>query len=80
MLSTVLNVWIFLAVVLILLVNIQNVAFLFWILVWFVSQVFNLLSYVGASCSSITSVSTILISAVLLLIVAKIMKSFFHSS
>ena len=60
MISTVLHVCTFLAIAIILAFNIWTVAYFFWVLVCFVSQIFNLLSYVGASCETIDTVSATL--------------------
>lgn len=74
MLSSVLNIWIFIVLVIMLVLNITNIAYFFGVMLWFVKQVFWLLSYVGASCDSITFVSTTLVSVVIWLLVIFIFK------
>ena len=76
MLSNLLQLWLFLAIVVLLAVNIWNISYLIGVMVSFVSQVFNLLSYLGASCDTIVNVSWILTWSVILLIIAKITKHF----
>lgn len=72
MISTALNIGLTLALVVLLAINIWNVAYFFGLLTWFVEQLFNLTSYFWTSCWTITTVSAMFTSAVLLLIIVKI--------
>lgn len=72
MVSSVLNIWLFIVLLVLLALNIGSVAYFFWIIVWFFQLLFNILSYVGASCNTILNVSWLFTSAVVLLIIMKI--------
>ncbi len=72
MVSSVLNIWLFLVLIMLLAVNIWNIAWFFWLLSWIVSQLFNVMSYFWADCTTITTVSTMFTSAVVVLLIIKI--------
>lgn len=76
MVSSVLNIWLFLVIITLLLLNIQNVAYMFWLLSWFFWSFVNIFSNVGANCNSIMWYMPILTSAVLLLIIMKLYSHF----
>lgn len=76
MVSTAMNIGLFVVIVVLLATNIWNVAYFFGLFSGYVWQVFNLMSYIGASCTTIMTVSGLFWSVVVAFILIKLYNYF----
>lgn len=70
--SIIIKICVGLALLVAFALNINDISFLFWYFSWFVWVVLNYLSYVGASCSAISSASLLVSSGLVLWIIFKL--------
>ena len=64
-------IWIFMA-------NFLNLAYLLWLVFWFIDYIFNFSAYVGASCDFISGIKTAFYSACVLFVVLGVVNMFKH--
>lgn len=72
MVSSALNIWLFIVIVVLLSTNIWDIAYFFGMFSWYIGQVLNLTSYIGASCWNIMTVSWLFWSVVVAFLLIKL--------
>ena len=70
------NIVLTISVAVLLAVNIGYVAYFFWLLVWLIYPLFNVMSYFWATCDTVLTVSWIFNWAVILLLILKLYSHF----
>ena len=77
--ASIVKIFIFLAVFTLFAVELSDLAYLFWLLSWFLASIFSVFCYLGASSSSVAVISWLFVSFLLAGLLLKLYKILFSS-